>query len=176
MTWPLTAEEIAFPTLLPPVAVGYPSISADVPTTVGMTWANYFTGDDGGYAGPVAPVMVPTRSSFGPIALPRGSRGEASPPWGQGYDTDEFQAGPPEMFYPPVTRSYEEAMFMTTERVQPFLAPLPNRSVSGLSGGPGPSWHETPGGALAIGVGAAAVSYFATRAFLKRRARTSARR
>jgi hypothetical protein len=174
MTWPLTPEEIEFPTLLPAVAMVYPSISSDVPTTVGMTWTNHIRSEDGGYAGPISPVNIPSQPAFGPIRAPRGARGEVSPPWGQVYDTDDFEASPPESFYPPVTRTYEDAMFMTTERVQPFLANRPNGS--GVSGLGTAEWYETPHGALAAGVVAGTVAYFATRAFLKRRARMASNR
>lgn len=168
MTWPLTPEEIEFPTLLPAVPMGYPAISSDVPTTVGMTWTNFYRSEDGGYAGPVSPVNIPTKSAFGPIEFPRGARGELSPPWGQVYSTDDFEASPPESFYPPVTRTYQDAMFMTDERIQPFLANRPNGS--GVSGLGEPSWYETPHGALALGVASGFVAFYGVRALLRSRA------
>lgn len=160
MTWPLTPEEIAFPTLMPPVGSEYPAVSAEVPTTVGWTTANPFTQHDGMYAGPVNPKQIPTKGAFGPLA---------NDAWGM-RTTEDFEAGPPSSFYPPTAASYEDAMFFTTERVQPFLEPLPNGS--GMDGlGEDPGWYETPGGALVLGLGAGVVSYLATRAFLRSRAR-----
>ncbi len=164
--WELTPEEIAFPTLLPAVAVEYPPVSSDVPTTVGFTWANHFYGDRGGsYAGPVMPVSISRPPAFGPIAeqyaQPRRT-------------TADYQARPYAAFYPPVAENAESAMMppFTTERVQPFYEDRPNRSVDGLGEGDlGPEWYETPLGALGLGAGVGAISYFLTRKFLRRKAR-----
>lgn len=110
MTWKLTPEEITFPTLLPPVPVEYPPTPAAAPTTVGFTWANAFQRKGQAYAGPIDPRQIPTESSFGPLP----ASGEAR------RFTWDYEAPPPASFYPPVTATPEEAMFVTTERVQPF--------------------------------------------------------
>jgi hypothetical protein len=167
MTWPLTDEEIAFPTLLPAVPVEYPAISARVPSVVGST-SMVELDPDGSYAGPVVARMDDTpRPPFGPIQAP-GMDGRM---YGPGRDTSDYEAPG---FYPPVARTARDAMFYTTERVQPFTVRRPNRSVDGL-GQTDPVWYETPGGALGLGVAVGIASFFVTKTILRRRAAAALR-
>jgi len=185
MTWDLTPEEMFNPLLLPPIAMEYPVTDSPspIPYVVGVPELNYWTGEHG-YAGPVsasgrgydAPVLREQTPSFDrPLVYGRGKMPSA------------YEADYPQSFFPEVVDSYEAAGMNRqpagsyNDRMWPgsdvrfdftFAERQPIQSypggISGLGDG---TWYESSTGALALGVGAAVLSYFATGAFLRYRAR-----
>lgn len=191
MTWNLSPEEEFNPLLIPPVAMEYPRPlpSVSVPYIVGSPDLNkWYSGEDygyegQGYAGPLVPVMGEQRAVFENRLL-----------YGRGKFPSAYEADYPQSFFPEVVDSYE-AMFnrqpagSTQERMwsgsdarfdmefaprRPMndYGPTPGAGrLSGLGEDGDAVWYETPVGSVALGAGVGLLSYLATRAFLRSRAR-----
>jgi hypothetical protein len=189
MTWNLTPEEEFNPLLLPPIAMQYPRPlpSAAVPYIVGSPDLNkWYSGE--GYSGPLTPVMGDQRPVFDEKLL-----------YGRGKFPSSYQADYPQSFFPEVVDSYEaifnrqpaasnhERMWAGSDvrfdfdfaprRQQREWGPTPGAGyqsgspISGLGEAGDAVWYETPVGSIALGAGVGVLSYLATRAFLRSRAR-----
>lgn len=182
MTRDLTPEEEFNPLLLPPVTMEYPRpmASAAVPYIVGSPDLNKWYGgtdqygmESQGYAGPVTPVMQDQRPAF-----------ENKLRYGRGKFPSAYEADYPQSFFPETVDSYE-AMFNrqpagssqerlwsgSDVRVDFEFAPRRQPNRYGLSGVGDAVWYETPVGSLGLAAVVGTVSYLATRAFLRSRAR-----